>query len=64
MLHLDRVIFIKRTAKREFPIMSTWTNEHIKKKIEDLDQSHGFGKGIIELHLNVPYLTMPEQHLA
>jgi len=33
MPYLDRVVFIKRTTKREFPTMSTWTDKDIKKKI-------------------------------
>ena len=42
--------------------MSTWTNEQIEKRIEDEDQSHDFGRGIVEPRLNVPHPTMPEQH--
>ena len=47
MLYLDRVVFIKRTVKREFSMMSTWTNKNIKKRVEDEDQSRGFGRGTI-----------------
>ena len=62
MLYLDKVVFMKRRVKRQFPIMSTWTNDQIKKRIEDEDQSHGFRRGTVEPCLNVPYPTMHEQH--
>ena len=62
MLYLDIIIFIKRTLKREFHMMSTWTNEDIKKMVEDEDHSHGCGRGTSELCLNVPHPLMTEQH--
>jgi len=34
--------------------MSRWTNEDLKKRIEDQDQSNGFGRGVVELSLDVP----------
>ena len=64
MLHLDRVVFINRRVKRKFPTMSTSTNEHIKKRIEDEDWSYNFWRGTIEPRMNVPHPTMPEQHPA
>jgi len=64
MLYLDRVAFIKRTVKREFLIMSTWSSEDIKKRIEDKDWSHGVGRGTIEPCLNIADPTMAEQHLT
>jgi len=64
MLYLDRVVFIKRRVKRQFPTMSAWTNEHIEKRIEDEDRSHGFGRGTVEPCLHVPHPTMHEQHPA
>ena len=60
MLYLDRVVFIKRTVKRELLTMSMWTNKHIKKRIEDEDRSHGFERGIVVPRLNVPHPTMYE----
>jgi len=62
MLDLDRVVFIKRMVKREFPTMSTWTSEDINKRIEDEDWSHGFRRGTVEPCLNVPHPIMAEQH--
>jgi len=60
MLYLDKVVFMKRRVKRQFPIMSTWTNKHIKKRIEDQEWSPGFGRGTVKPRLNVPHLTMHE----
>ncbi|KAJ8421655.1 hypothetical protein Cgig2_019773 [Carnegiea gigantea] len=61
MLYLDIVVFIKRIVKREFPMMFTWTNEDIKKMVEDEDHNHGFGRGNSEPCLNVPHPSMTEQ---
>jgi len=48
--------------KSEFPMMSTWTNEGIKKTVEDEDHSHNFGRSVIEPCLNIPHLIMAEQY--
>ena len=64
MLYLERVVFMKRTMKREFPKMSTLTNEHVNKRIEDEDWSHAFRRGTSKPRLNVPHPIMHEQHLA
>ena len=62
MLYLDGVVFVKKTLKREFPTMFTWTNEEIKKRIEDEDQSYDFKRRVVKCLLDVPLLTQPKQH--
>ena len=57
MFYLDKVLFMKRTVSREFPTMSTWTNEDNKKRIEDKDRSNGFRRGVVEPSLDVSQPT-------
>ena len=44
--------------------MPTWTNENIKKMVEDQDRDHSFGRGVIVPCMKVPQPTMIEQHPA
>ena len=53
MLYLERVVLIDRTVQRQFPTMSTWTNEGIKRRIEAEYRSKDFGRGVVEPSLDV-----------
>ena len=64
MFYLDKVLFMKRTVSREFPTMSTWTNEDIKKRVENEVRSYGFRRGVVEPCLNVLHLTLIDHLLA
>jgi len=60
MLFLDRVVFLKRTVKREIPTTSTWTNEDAEKRIEGEYQRDGFKRVVVESPLDVPQPTQAE----
>ena len=64
MLYLDRIVFIDRTMHRQFLIMSTWTNEDIKRQIEAKYRSRGFGRGVVEPPLDVAKRTEAEQQAS
>ena len=64
MLYLDKVVFIKWTLNKQFPMMSTWTNEDIKRRIEDEYMSNGFGKGDVEPPPHVAQPIEAEQQVA
>ena len=61
MMHLDRVVFIKRTVQRQFSSISTWTNEDIKGRIEAKYRSKGFGRGVVGPPIYVAQGTEAEQ---
>jgi len=63
MLYLDRVVFIKRIVNRQFSMVSTWTKEDIKRRIEDEYMSNGFGRGVMEPPLHVEQPTKAEQKI-
>ena len=61
ILYLDKVVFIERTVQGQFPMMSTWTNDDIKRRIETKYRSKGFGRGVVEPVLDVAWQTEAEQ---
>ena len=57
MLYLDKVLLIRRTIKRQFPIIKDWTIDKVKERVKEklkanqLDNkavTKGFGKGRVE----------------
>ena len=63
-MHLDRVVFNEIIVKREFPMMSIWNTEDIKKRVENEVRSYGFRRGVVEPCLNVLHLTLTDHLLA
>ena len=64
MLYFDRVICVERAIKKEFPMISTWINEEIKKQIEEEDKSYGFGKGTVDRPLDIYIQHNPRKQAA
>ena len=61
---MGKVVFVKRTVKRKFSIISMWTNEDIKKRTEDEDYYNGFETGAVEPPPDVPQPTQVDKHPA
>ena len=69
LTYLDRVEFKVRDNIRNFPILSNWTIESVKKRVKEELKEGGFGKGriidrlaLIPVYKHLQQKTHQEEH--